>query len=88
MIIAGKNQQIYLTFLLLILINISELYSQSINFANLTTKNGLSNNKVNAILQDKIGFIWFGTEDGLNCFDGYEFKVFRNNPSDSNSISS
>lgn len=50
-------------------------------------KNGLSNNKINAILQDKTGFIWFGTEDGLNRFDGYNFKVYRNDPTDSNSIS-
>jgi len=62
-------------------------FGQTIPFANLTTKDGLSNNKVISILQDKTGFLWFGTEDGLNRFDGYEFKVYRNNPADSNSIS-
>ena len=66
----------------------SLLYPQTINFKNLTTKDGLSNNKINAILQDKTGFLWFGTDDGLNRFDGYDFKVYRNNPKDSNSISS
>lgn len=48
-------------------------------------QDGLSNNKVNCVLQDKAGFIWFGTEDGLNRFDGYEFKVFRPS-SEKNSI--
>jgi signal transduction histidine kinase/ligand-binding sensor domain-containing protein/DNA-binding response OmpR family regulator len=39
------------------------------------------------MLQDKKGFMWFGTEDGLNRFDGYQFKVYKNNPDDSTSIS-
>lgn len=40
---------------------------------------GLSNNFVRCIYQDKKGFMWFGTYDGLNRYDGYEFKIFRNN---------
>ncbi len=48
--------------------------------------NGLSQNKVNAILQDHLGFMWFGTEDGLNKFDGYSFKTYRRDPSDKNSL--
>lgn len=86
MIIAGKNGKIYLAFLLFINFS-ANLFSQDLNFKNLSVKNGLSNNKINAILQDKTGFIWFGTEDGLNRFDGYNFKVYRNDPTDSNSIS-
>lgn len=39
---------------------------------------GLSNNSVNAIYQDKDGYMWFGTYDGLNRYDGYDFKIFRN----------
>lgn len=87
MIIAGKSGKIYLTFLIIYSFSFTNLFSQSLHFQNLTVKDGLSNNKINAILQDKIGFIWLGTEDGLNRFDGYSFKIFRNNPSDSNSIS-
>jgi signal transduction histidine kinase/ligand-binding sensor domain-containing protein/DNA-binding response OmpR family regulator len=40
---------------------------------------GLSNNSVRCIFQDHRGFMWFGTYDGLNRYDGYSFKVFRNN---------
>jgi streptogramin lyase/two-component sensor histidine kinase len=47
-------------------------------FDKMTTQNGLSNNKVNAIIQDKRGFLWIGTEDGLNRYDGANFLVFRN----------
>ncbi|MGB5528360.1 MAG: two-component regulator propeller domain-containing protein, partial [Ignavibacteriaceae bacterium] len=72
---------------LFLVISADRLFSQSINFKSLSTKDGLSNNKVVALLQDKTGFLWFGTEDGLNRFDGYEFKVYRNNPQDTNSIS-
>lgn len=41
-----------------------------INFTSITTREGLSSNTVNTILKDRLGLVWFGTEDGLNCFDG------------------
>lgn len=47
---------------------------------------GLSNTAVHFITQDKQGFMWFGTKDGLNRYDGYSFKQFKNIPGDSNSI--
>ena len=46
--------------------------------AYLGIEQGLSNNFVRCIYQDKNGFMWFGTYDGLNRYDGYEFKIFRN----------
>ena len=82
------KRKVIIAIILVTFISTSVIFSQTINFKNLTTKDGLSNNKVIAVLQDKTGFLWFGTEDGLNRFDGYEFKVYRNNPADSNSISS
>ena len=48
---------------------------------------GLTTNTVNCLLQDSQGYIWVGTEDGLNGYDGYVFKPFRHDPSDSTSIS-
>lgn len=47
------------------------------HFRHYTNKNGLSHNTVYCSLQDKRGFMWFGTDDGLNRFDGYAFKVYR-----------
>lgn len=47
---------------------------------------GLSNNSVRVVYQDKKGFIWLGTYDGLNRYDGKEFKIFRNKLNDSTSI--
>lgn len=63
------------------------LQAQSIRFGHLTVEEGLSQNAVTCILQDSKGFMWFGTQDGLNRYDGYNFKIFKNDPSDSNSIS-
>ena len=60
----------------------------SIRFEQLTTEDGLSQSTVNDILQDTRGFLWFATEDGLNRYDGYEFKIYRNDPYDNFSVSS
>ena len=57
-----------------------------VKFDRLSTKDGLSQNRVYSIVQDKFGFIWIGTEDGLNRYDGYEFKVYKNIPGDSTSL--
>ncbi|MBB6003448.1 hybrid sensor histidine kinase/response regulator transcription factor [Arcicella rosea] len=56
------------------------------NFINLDSKNGMSSNTVNAILKDKYGFMWFGTEDGLNRFDGINFTVYRHTESEPTSV--
>lgn len=57
-----------------------------LHFDRYNTTNGLSNNRVYSILQDKQGFLWFGTLDGLNRFDGYSFTIYRNIPLDSLSL--
>ena len=61
---------------------------EGMRFFTLAKEQGLSSNQVNQILQDKKGYMWFGTADGLNRFDGKQVKVFRFEPTDSFSISS
>jgi len=56
------------------------------DFKHISIYDGLSQGTVFAILQDSRGFMWFGTEDGLNRFNGYEFEIFKNDLSDSASL--
>jgi signal transduction histidine kinase/ligand-binding sensor domain-containing protein/DNA-binding response OmpR family regulator len=58
-----------------------------IAFVNYTLKSGLSSGKITNILKDSRGFMWFGTADGLNRFDGYHFRVYKNSRGNSFSIS-
>ena len=60
---------------------------QNINFEHLSVEQGLSHTLVYCIFQDSKGYMWFGTEDGLNKFDGYQFIVYRHDPADSSSLS-
>lgn len=51
-------------------------------FDHLSVEDGLSNNSVNCLLQDREGFMWFGTNDGLNKYDGYAFTALKPNQDD------
>ena len=62
--------------------------AKDLKFTHLTTNDGLSQGYVVAILQDRRGFMWFATRDGLNRYDGNAFVVYKNNPNDSGSLSS
>jgi len=59
----------------------------TLRFDHIGLEDGLSQSSVHAILQDRLGFIWFGTEDGLNRYDGKGFKIFRPDPYVKDSIS-
>lgn len=61
---------------------IAQVYYKGRNF---TTEDGLSDNRITCFYKDKTGFIWIGTKNGLNRYDGHSFKIFR--PAKSNSIS-
>jgi ligand-binding sensor domain-containing protein/signal transduction histidine kinase/DNA-binding response OmpR family regulator len=65
------------------------LFAQApvLRFKHLGSEQGLSNSTVESIFQDSRGFMWFGTRDGLNKYDGYQMTVYRYNAADSNSIS-
>jgi PAS domain S-box-containing protein len=58
-----------------------------LRFERFSLTDGLSQNSVLAMLQDKQGYLWFGTQDGLNRYNGYEFTVFKHDPEDANSLS-
>ena len=72
--------------LLLFLLPVTCIFSQE-KVKQYSVEQGLSNYKVQSIFKDSDGFIWVGTEDGLNRFDGNNFTVYRNNPKIRNSIS-
>ncbi|SMO97083.1 sensor histidine kinase [Gracilimonas mengyeensis] len=59
-----------------------------INFRHISTREGLSQSTGNEILQDSKGYIWIGTQDGLNKYNGYEIKIYRHKQNDSTSIGS
>jgi ligand-binding sensor domain-containing protein len=61
--------------------------NESLRFEHLGFEDGLSHVNVTAIMQDRKGYIWIGTMDGLNKYDGYTFTKYKFDPLDSNSIS-
>ncbi|MCP3963310.1 MAG: response regulator [bacterium] len=65
-----------------------DLWAQApnISFRHLSPEQGLAQSTVNSILQDDQGFMWFGTQGGLNRYDGYSFKVYKHNPRDPASV--
>ena len=66
------------TFSILFLVLLSLITSgqqQELNFLNFSSNNGLSSNTINAIAKDRLGYMWFTTEDGLNKFDGTNFST-------------
>jgi two-component sensor histidine kinase/ligand-binding sensor domain-containing protein len=78
-----------LRFTAIVIIFFIDVYSleRDIQFTHLTTEDGLSLNVVTEVLQDSRGFLWFGTYNGLNRYDGYNFKTFLPEPTNSKSIS-
>lgn len=77
-----------LVFLSVCLCYLQSRAQDNIRFQNLDINTGLSQSSALAIAQDEIGFIWIATQDGLNRFDGFAFKVYRNHSDNANSISS
>ena len=82
-----KNKRLNI-FLFIITVYSTILHSQhQIKFKRISVDQGLSQVTVACVLQDNLGFVWIGTDDGLNKYDGYKFTVYRNNPDDSLSLS-
>jgi signal transduction histidine kinase/ligand-binding sensor domain-containing protein/DNA-binding response OmpR family regulator len=72
--------------ILILLTNVC--FAQNLFYKNYNVDNGLSQNNVSCVLQDHLGFMWFGTDDGLNKFDGYTFYVYRKESGNKNSLGS
>jgi len=72
--------------LILIALVLPKGYGQNIKNKNISLEEGLSQSSVLSIFKDRQGFMWFGTRDGLNKYDGYSFTVYKNNPKDSLSL--
>ena len=70
----------FLTFL------VFSLSVEAYTFKKYQVNDGLSENSVQVIMQDHLGFMWFGSRDGLNRFDGYEYKIYKNRIGDSLSL--
>ncbi len=64
----------------------AQIKRSTIRFNRLTQHDGLSNNVIQTLLQDKQGFLWVGTVDGLNRYDGYEFQTFVHDPANPHSL--
>lgn len=79
--------KIYYSFFFILSFLFSFSQKEDIQFEHLSMKDGLSMNPVMAITQDSKGFLWFGSQDGLNKYDGYKFEVFKTSDNDSTSIS-
>ncbi|MBL7969480.1 MAG: response regulator [Prolixibacteraceae bacterium] len=82
-----KKVRLFFIFSFLLVANV-EAFDQvnNLNFDFYSQENGLSNNQIHCIHQDKKGWMWFGTSQGICRFDGYKFTVFKNDPEDSTSL--
>ncbi len=83
-----KNQQYLLLLLILSFgsLSVSRVHAQEASFSHLTTDEGLSHNSVMAIYQDERGLLWFGTRNGVSLYNGKEFKIFKQQKDNPNSI--
>lgn len=82
-----RKNIIYILSLLIFTAGVSSAEPlRSPNFDYFGYEDGLSSSSVSSILQDRFGFLYFGTKNGLNRYDGYEVTIFQNDPFDENSL--
>jgi ligand-binding sensor domain-containing protein len=75
-----------INIILSLLIVQPEFSQPEYQFQHINSDLGLSSNSVTCILKDHIGYLWIGTYDGLNKYNGYDFKIYKHNPDDLSSI--
>jgi len=83
-----RNIKYFITVIFMAVSACAFAQNQQLHFDHLGTADGLSELTPLCMLQDSKGFVWVGTEDGLNRYDGYKFKIFRNDVKDATSIGS
>lgn len=76
-----------LGIILLLAVGIPSLFCAEPHFDYLGYEQGLSSSSISSIVQDRFGFMWFGTQNGLNRYDGYSLKIYQNEPYNQNSLS-
>ncbi|MFQ6611445.1 MAG: two-component regulator propeller domain-containing protein, partial [Fidelibacterota bacterium] len=81
--ISSRNSPCLVVF---VIISMLAAQYRADRFQHLTVNDGLTQNTIHGIVRDDLGFMWFGSEDGLNKYDGYQVWQFRNIPGDSTSI--
>lgn len=78
--------KLFLTVALIFAATLTYAQGKNEAFSNFSVEHGLSSVTVTSILKDSRGYLWVGTEDGLNRYNGYEFKIYRNDPSNQNTL--
>jgi signal transduction histidine kinase/DNA-binding response OmpR family regulator/ligand-binding sensor domain-containing protein len=84
-----RHRILIIAFLLISIDTISSetpIEKYILQFQKIGIEDGLANLAFHSIMQDRMGFIWIGTENGLHRYDGHSFKIYRNNPDDSTSL--
>ncbi|MDA3890565.1 MAG: hypothetical protein PF517_02755 [Salinivirgaceae bacterium] len=87
MVLSYQNTKLIFLVVVFFCINSVFAQQQNIKFEHLTVEDGLSQSTIKCIIKDKQGFMWFGSENGLNKYDGYEFTIYEHIQKDTVSIS-
>lgn len=83
----NKNLKVYSVIVLLMICDILFGQDNKWKFLHLDNNDGMSNSSINVVIQDSQGIMWFGTWDGLNSYDGHQFKQYRSNSSNPTTLS-
>lgn len=83
----GHKGLVIIFLIFIYTLSFSQHWQDRFKFDKLNIDDGLSSNTVNVIIQDKKGFLWVGTEEGLNRYDGFSFKIIKHKPGDKASLS-